>query len=95
MNLAIESRGDCTNTTNMPATPSKKILILGATGVVGKVLTDSLLNAKGTFERVGVFTSAESATAKKELLDGYKARGAEVLTGDIYDDDAVLEAYKG
>lgn len=77
------------------ATPSKKILVLGATGVVGKALTNSLLNAKGVFEKIGIFTSAESAAKKEELLDTYRTRGANILIGDLYRDEDVLEAYKG
>lgn len=79
----------------MAAEPSKKILVLGATGVVGKALMNSLLNAKDNFERIGIFTSAESAASKAELLDSYKARGADILIGDLYSENDVLEAFKG
>lgn len=75
--------------------PSKKILLIGATGVVGKALTNSLLNAKDSFERIGIFTSPESAASKPELLDSYKTRGADVLIGDLYSENDMLEAFNG
>lgn len=77
------------------ASPSRKILVLGATGVIGKVLLNALLNAKNSFDRIGILTSAETLTNKPELIESFKARGADILTGDLYKDDDVLEAYKG
>lgn len=79
----------------MTVPQSKKILVFGATGVVGKVLTNALLNTKGFFESIGIFTSVDSATSKKELLDEYESRGAKIIIGDIYKDEDVLEAYQG
>lgn len=75
--------------------PSRKILVLGATGVIGKVLLNALLNAKNDFDRVGIFTSAETLANKSELIESFRARGADILTGDLYKDRDVLEAYKG
>lgn len=79
----------------MGAPPSRRILVLGATGVVGKVLTNSLLNAGKAFDRIGIFTSAESAASKKDILDAFRARGAELIIGDINNDNEVLAAYQG
>ncbi|CAK7207311.1 hypothetical protein SEUCBS139899_010121 [Sporothrix eucalyptigena] len=73
---------------------SKKILLLGATGVIGKVLLNSLLNAREQFDAIGIFTSPATAESKKELLDSFVARGAVVHTGDLYNDDNVLSVYK-
>jgi uncharacterized protein YbjT (DUF2867 family) len=77
------------------APPSRKILVLGATGVIGKVLLNALLNAKNSFDRIGILTSAETLANKPELIASFKARGADILTGDLYQDEDVLEAYKG
>jgi nucleoside-diphosphate-sugar epimerase len=74
---------------------SKKILVFGATGVVGKVLVNSLLNAGNIFDRIGVFTSADTTASKAETLNNLEARGAEIIIGDLYKDTDVLEAYKG
>lgn len=74
---------------------SKKILLLGATGVIGKVLLNSLLNAREHFDAIGIFTSPATAESKKELLDSFVERGAVIHTGDLYNDDDVLNIYKG
>ncbi|KAI1080824.1 isoflavone reductase family protein [Whalleya microplaca] len=75
--------------------PAKKILVLGATGVIGKVVTSALLNAKSHFERIGIFTSEETAAHKTQLLDSFRDRGADVIVGDINDHSLVLKAYEG
>ncbi|KAI1372066.1 isoflavone reductase family protein [Hypoxylon crocopeplum] len=77
------------------APPSKKILVLGATGVIGKVLVNALLNAKENFERIGIFSSAETVANKQELIESYRRRGVDVIAGDLYSEDDVLDAYKG
>jgi len=79
----------------MVSTVSKKILVLGATGVIGKVLVSALINAKGNFERIGIFTSAETVLEKKDLVALYQNQGVDVITGDLYDDNDVLNALKG
>lgn len=77
------------------APPSKKILVFGGTGLIGKFLVDALVEAKGSFERIGIFTSAATVDSKKELIDSYKSQGVEVITGDVGSESDVLEAYKG
>jgi uncharacterized protein YbjT (DUF2867 family) len=77
------------------ASPSKKILVLGSTGVIGKVLVNALINAKGNFERIGIFTSADTARSKAALLETFKAQGVDIIIGDLYNEADVLEAYKG
>lgn len=79
----------------MAVTRSRKILVLGATGVIGKVLTNALINSKDDFERIGIFTSTETVATKKELLESFTSRGVDIITGDLYNENDVLEAYKG
>ncbi|VUC21028.1 unnamed protein product [Clonostachys rosea] len=74
--------------------PARKILVLGATGVIGKVLVEALLCGKEHFDSIGIFTSAESATNKQALIESFKSRGVSVVIGDLYNDDQVLEAYR-
>lgn len=74
---------------------SKKILVLGATGLIGKVLLNALVNAKDNFERIGIFTSAETLRNKNRLIESFKSRGVDVFEGDLDNDDDVLTAYKG
>ena len=72
-----------------------KILVLGATGVIGKVLVDALLNAREQFEAIGIFTSPSTVESKKDLVDSFTSRGAVIHTGDLYKDEDVLNVYKG
>lgn len=74
---------------------SKRILILGATGVIGEVLARAALNDRDQLERVGVFTSAATAASKPELLDSFRARGANIVIGDINDETAVRNSFEG
>ncbi|EFX02284.1 isoflavone reductase family protein [Grosmannia clavigera kw1407] len=74
--------------------PSKRILVLGATGVIGKVLVDALVRAGDAFDTIGLFTSPDTVARKKELIDSFVSRGVVVRTGDIDADEDVLEAYK-
>ncbi|KAH8896441.1 NAD(P)-binding protein [Thozetella sp. PMI_491] len=75
-------------------TPSR-ILLFGGTGVIGKYITSSLLRAKPAIGKLVLFTSANSATTKKEQLDKWKADGLEVVVGDLTNDADVTAAYKG
>ncbi|CAK7208913.1 hypothetical protein SCUCBS95973_000274 [Sporothrix curviconia] len=72
-----------------------KILVVGATGVIGKVLVDAILNAREQFEAIGIFTSEATVESKKDLVESFKTRGAFIHTGDLYNDDDVLGVYKG
>lgn len=71
------------------------VLIFGATGLIGKHITNALLEAKSNFNKIGIFTSAGSVERKAEVFDDFKAKGAEVITGDIQNEQDVLNAYKG
>ena len=71
------------------------ILIFGATGLIGKHITDALLAAKSNFRDIGIFTSASSVERKAKVFDAFKAQGAEILIGDIGSEQDVLKAYKG
>ncbi|KAI0002654.1 isoflavone reductase family protein [Xylariaceae sp. FL0662B] len=75
--------------------PARKVLVLGATGVIGKFITKALINAKSNFETVGIFTSEATVRDKSQLIDSFRTAGVDVLVGDINDDDQVLKAYEG
>lgn len=69
--------------------------MIGATGVIGKVLMNALIHSRNYFDDIGIFTSPETLTLKKALIDSYRENGVHVIIGDLYSDDDVLEAYKG
>ncbi|ETS87106.1 hypothetical protein PFICI_00934 [Pestalotiopsis fici W106-1] len=77
------------------APQSKRVLILGVTGVIGQVLTCAILNAQDVFDRVGVLTSAATAASKSELLNSFRARGADVIIGDINDEAFMFNTFQG
>ena len=73
----------------------QNILIFGATGLIGQHITNALLSAKSNFSKIGIFTSASSIQKKANLLDAFKAQGAEIFTGDLQNEDDVKAAYRG
>ncbi|KAJ7602445.1 hypothetical protein DFH06DRAFT_1311471 [Mycena polygramma] len=75
------------------STPTN-ILIFGGTGTIGKFITASVLRAKSTF-KVVLFTSAQTAETKSELLSKWKAEGLSVVIGDLMKAEDVSAAYRG
>ena len=74
----------------------RNILLFGATGNIGSFILDAILAARGEFDRIAIFTSQATATAKKDFLDNLKrTKNVEVLVGDLQDEDAVRKAYDG
>lgn len=78
-----------------PAPTPKKILIFGATGVIGKYITQALIDRRSDFERIGIFTSQSTAENKKEEIERLKSNGVEVLVGDAKSEEDVSKAYDG
>ena len=75
-------------------TPSN-ILIFGGTGTIGRYITASILRAKPAFNRVTLFTSANTAATKTALLDKWKSEGLSVIVGNIESESDVAAAYQG
>lgn len=79
----------------MAITLPKKILLFGATGVIGKFIVQALVDDKASFEKIGIFTSPGTAEKKKSDLDALKAEGVEVVVGDVNSEADVTKAYEG
>jgi hypothetical protein len=84
----------------MASSLPSKILIIGATGIIGKYITASILGAKSSIPRISqisILTSQATATspAKEPLLSKWKAQGLQVITGSITDPSDVKKAYAG
>ncbi|EMC96534.1 hypothetical protein BAUCODRAFT_148130 [Baudoinia panamericana UAMH 10762] len=80
----------------MAAHRTQNILIFGATGLIGEFIIDAILASKGKeFSRIGIFTSNNTLWTKSDEIDRLKARGVEVLSGNLASADAVSEAYNG
>lgn len=73
---------------------SKNILIIGATGVIGKYITKEIVDSN-KFEKVAVFTSQNTADTKTEELDALKAKGVKVIVGDVRNEQDIKAAYEG
>ena len=74
---------------------SAKILIIGATGVIGKPITGQILAAKSSFERIAILTSPNTVNNKADEINAMKGKGVDVFVGDLGSEDDVKRAYKG
>jgi uncharacterized protein YbjT (DUF2867 family) len=74
------------------STVPKSILVVGATGWVGHQVTHALLE-KRAFD-VSIMVREESRNKKDTTLDDLKAKGAKIVTGDIYHLSHVVSALK-
>jgi nucleoside-diphosphate-sugar epimerase len=71
------------------------ILVIGATGVIGAPITNAILSAKASFGRIAILTSSTTVTNKASQIDSLKSQGAEILTGDLSNEQDVKRAYNG
>jgi uncharacterized protein YbjT (DUF2867 family) len=72
-----------------------KILVFGATGLIGHHIIHEIYNARSSFEKVGFFTSESTAKNKPDELDDWRKKGVEVIVGDVNSEEDVAKAYKG
>lgn len=73
-------------------TPSR-ILVIGATGVIGKFITEAIISAKPSFNHVAILTSSKTVETKHELLERWRQSGVSIVTGDVTKDTDVAHAY--
>ena len=71
-----------------------KVIVFGATGNIGKFITEALCKSP-SFEKVGIFTSSGTAEKKAAEIGEYKSRGIEVIIADLNSGDDVLKAFEG
>ncbi|XP_058217226.1 isoflavone reductase-like protein [Rhododendron vialii] len=77
----------------IPIAEKTKILIIGATGYIGKFIVEaSAKSGHPTFALVRESTVSDPAKAK--LIDGFKNSGVTVLHGDLYDHESLVKAIK-
>lgn len=73
----------------------RKVLIFGATGVIGKFIIQEIVNAKSSFDKIGLFTSPETASNKRDEINGWEENGVDINVGDVNLEDDVKKAYEG
>ncbi|KAI2625051.1 NAD(P)-binding protein [Hypoxylon sp. NC1633] len=75
-----------------------KILIIGATGTIGKYITNAVLSTEPRVaNHISIFTSqaTPSNPRKQALLSSWKAQGASVIVGNVNNLEDVKNAYNG
>ncbi|KAI1371102.1 NAD(P)-binding protein [Hypoxylon crocopeplum] len=82
----------------MTAKLPSRILIIGATGNIGKYITAAILSAEPRVaDQVSIFTSHATASspAKQAILSSWQSQGVSVITGDVNNPEDVRRAYGG
>lgn len=79
----------------MSAPLPKKVLVFGATGVIGRYIIEEIVKARDSFDKIGLFTSHETVEKKSDEINGWKEKGVEVFVGDVTDREDILKAYAG
>ncbi|KIW60602.1 hypothetical protein PV05_00808 [Exophiala xenobiotica] len=75
-------------------TACKKLLIFGATGLIGKYITQAIVENKDKFDRIAIFTSHGTVQTKADQIDTLKKQGIEVIIGDVTNSEDVVKAYQ-
>jgi nucleoside-diphosphate-sugar epimerase len=76
-------------------TTSENILIIGGTGLIGEHISNAIVAARQHFNRIALFTSANTVFTKSAFVDGLKAQDVEIIVGDIKLAGDVREAFTG
>ncbi|KAJ3542400.1 hypothetical protein NM208_g4120 [Fusarium decemcellulare] len=71
------------------------ILIFGATGSIGRYITNAIVNAQPPFQQVTIFTSENTVDKKADYINELKSKGAKIITGDVTNQQDVKKAYEG
>ncbi|KAF4977279.1 hypothetical protein FZEAL_6167 [Fusarium zealandicum] len=71
------------------------ILIFGATGTIGKHITNHIVNAQPSFPSITVFTSENSVAKKADVIGELKSKGVKIIAGDVTNEQDVKKAYEG
>lgn len=74
---------------------SKKLLIVGASGLIGSRITKSIVQNKKSFDRIAIFTSPNTVQTKVEFIKGLEDEGVEIIQGDATNPEDIKRAYKG
>ena len=73
----------------------KRIILFGATGVIGTYILNALIQAQRPFEKIGIFTSPGTVERKVSQIQSFKDQGVEVIAGDLNNEEQAKKAYQG
>ncbi|KAJ4310996.1 hypothetical protein N0V94_008163 [Neodidymelliopsis sp. IMI 364377] len=79
----------------MPSDIPMRVLVFGATGVIGRYIIQEIVNARSSFDKIGLFTSPETAKNKPDEINGWEEKGVDVIVGDVNSEQDVKKAYEG
>jgi hypothetical protein len=79
----------------MASFQASSILIFGATGSIGKYITNHIVDAQPPFSHVAIFTAEDTLTRKADYINELKSKGVTIITGDITNEQDVTKAYEG
>lgn len=74
---------------------TSNLLVFGATGAIGSYIIAAIVNARDSFNRIAVFTSPNTLSAKETEINVLRDKGVEILVGDVTNQDDVLKAFDG
>ncbi|OJJ08284.1 hypothetical protein ASPVEDRAFT_47451 [Aspergillus versicolor CBS 583.65] len=74
---------------------TSNLLVFGATGAIGSYIIAAIVNARDSFNRIAVFTSPNTLSAKETEINVLRDKGVEILVGDVTNKDDVLKAFDG
>ena len=73
---------------------ASRVLIFGATGVIGHFITSEIVDAKSDFQRIAIFTSPATVESKAAEIQNLRDDGVEIIIGDVNNDEDVANAYR-
>ncbi|KAF4992127.1 hypothetical protein FDECE_13798 [Fusarium decemcellulare] len=79
----------------MASFQTSSILIFGATGNIGRYITNAIVNAQPPFPQVTIFTSENTVSKKADYINELKSKGAKIITGDVTNQQDIKKAYEG
>jgi uncharacterized protein YbjT (DUF2867 family) len=74
---------------------SKNLLLIGATGLIGKYILKAIVSSKSNFDRIAILTSPSTVTNKATEIQSLKDQGVEIIIGDVTSEQDVKKAYEG
>ncbi|KAJ3048558.1 hypothetical protein HK097_010433 [Rhizophlyctis rosea] len=73
----------------------EKIVLIGATGTIGKPILAEFVAKINRFKRLAVITSQSTYESKGKYIEELKAAGVEIIIGDISKPESLKETFAG